>query len=326
MPPETSSGGTSGARPTLRFRHDGTFTIVQFTDVHWSNGGASDLASRALMEQVLDHEAPDLVVLTGDIIEGWEAVDPTEAYRQVVRPMDERRIPWAAVFGNHDDEGSASREDLVAAQQESPGCLTEAGPADVTGVGNYVVRIARADRDGLGAVLYCLDSNAYDPVDGGRYAWIAHDQIGWYRDTAGRLARDLAAEGGPAPLPALAFFHIPLPEYDDVWRRQICRGHRNEPVCAPVLNSGFFVALLEAGDVMGTFVGHDHLNDFEGELRGIRLCYGRATGYAPYGLEGFRHGARVIRLYEGERRFDTWVRLDDGSLLDPAPAHEPGAD
>lgn len=326
MPPEAAPGLAQGTRPALRFNGDGAFTIAQFTDVHWSNGEASDLASQALMEQVLESEAPDLVVLTGDTLEGWEAADPAEAYRRVVRPMDERRIPWAAVFGNHDDEGSASREDLLVAQQESPTCLTEAGPADVGGVGNYVLRIASAGSDRLAAALYCLDSHAYDPMDDGQYAWISHDQIAWYRDTAGRLAREYGADGASAPLPALAFFHIPLPEYEDVWASRVCRGHRNEPVCAPALNSGFFVALLEAGDVMGTFAGHDHVNDFEGELRGIRLCYGRATGYAPYGLEGFRRGARVIRMYEGERRFDTWVRLDDGSRLDEPPVHEPGAD
>jgi hypothetical protein len=65
------------------------------------------------------------------------------------------------------------------------------------------------------------------------------------------------------------------------------------------------------GDVMGTFAGHDHLNDYIGELHGIRLGYGRATGYNTYGKEGFPRGARVIQLFEGERRFDTWIRLDE---------------
>jgi hypothetical protein len=239
--------------------------------------------------------------------------------------MDARGIPWAAVFGNHDDEGSASRKDLLAAQQESSFCLSEAGPEEVAGVGNYVLRIGAAETGRLAAALYCLDSNAYDSADARQYAWIAQDQIAWYRETSRRLSHDYAVSGGTGPLPALAFFHIPFPEYESVWTGQTCRGHRHEPVCAPVLNSGFFVALLEAGDVMGTFVGHDHVNDFEGELRGVRLCYGRATGYSSYGLEGFPRGARVIRLQEGERRFETWVRLDDGSLLDAPPIHEPEA-
>jgi hypothetical protein len=263
-------------------------------------------------------------MLTGDIIEGWEAPDPRDAYRQVAVPLEDRGIPWAAVFGNHDDEGSASRIELLEAQQESPHCLTEAGPAGVTGVGNYVLRVLSSRGDALAAALYALDSNAYDSRGTGKYAWIAPDQIAWFRATSRRLAEEHSG-GRPttSPLPALAFFHIPLPEYDEVWRHHVCRGHRNEAVCAPALNSGFFVALLEARDVMGTFVGHDHVNDFEGELHGIRLCYGRATGYSPYGQEGFAHGARLVRLLEGQRRFETWIRLDDGSALTDPPVHLP---
>ena len=55
---------------TLRFRDDGTFKIVQFTDMHWHNGDPDDLQTRALMERVLDAERPDLVLLTGDVFMG----------------------------------------------------------------------------------------------------------------------------------------------------------------------------------------------------------------------------------------------------------------
>jgi len=307
----------SVVRPPLRFRSDGTFTVVQFTDVHWRNGEEADLRSRALMELVLDAEGPDLAVLTGDMVEGSETRDPAEAYAQVVAPLEQRGIPWAAVFGNHDDEGVLDRVQLFEAQQACAGCLTERGPVEITGVGNYVLPVRPAAGDALAAALYFLDSNAYDNLGIGHYAWIAHDQIAWYRETARRLA--LEYRGPAEALPALAFFHIPLPEYDEVWERGECLGQRNEPVCAPELNSGFFTALVEAGDVMATFVGHDHVNDYEGELHGVRLCYGRATGYSPYGLEGFARGARVVRLREGARAFDTWLRLDDGSAVNPPP-------
>ena len=64
------------------------------------------------------------------------------------------------------------------------------------------------------------------------------------------------------------------------------------------------------------FAGHDHLNDYEGTLHAIRLCYGRATGFNNYGREEFLHGARVIRLDEAAPDFTTWLRLDDGSRID----------
>ena len=315
------------ARPALRFRRDGTFTIVQLTDVHWSSGDGADRKTRALIEQVLQAERPDLVALTGDIVSGDAAPDPREAYRQVASLVEAQGAPWAAVFGNHDDEGSASRRDLLAVQRLYRRCLTEAGPKDVTGVGNYVLRLRASRSDRMAAALYFLDSGAYDDLGVGHYAWIARDQIVWFLSASRRLRREYARAGG-APrraerLPALAFFHIPLPEWDEVWRAQVCRGRRQEPVCGPALNSGFFAAMVEAGDVMGAFCGHDHVNDFEGELFGIRLCYGRATGFGEYGREGFSRGARVIRLREGKRRFETWLRLEGGVASTDGPVHEP---
>ncbi len=311
----------------LRFRSDGRFRIVQFTDLHWQNGETEDLRTRALMEAVLEAEQPDLVALTGDVLEGRECRDPAASWRQAVAPMVERGVPWATSFGNHDDEGTLDRAALLAVDQESPLCLSQAGPREIAGVGNYALELLSADGDRFAAALYFLDSGSYAPEGAGRYAWIQRDQIDWYLATARSLAERAVSEaGGGAPpprLPALAFFHIPLPEYNEVWDFHPCRGCKYEAVYAPELNSGFFAALWESGDVLGTFVGHDHINDLGGSLHGIRLCYGRATGYHTYGRDGFPRGARVIEIPQGERSFTTWLRLDDGSAVREQPEHPP---
>jgi hypothetical protein len=307
------------ARPKLRFRRDGTFTIVQLTDLHWSNGEGADERTGALIHEVLKAERADLVVLTGDIVSGAEARDPSRAWSEVARIVEAHEVPWAAVFGNHDDEGAASRAQMLRAQRRHRLCLSERGPAGLTGVGNYVLPVRSARSKRLAAALYFLDSGGYDRLGIGHYGWIAHDQVAWYRRVSALLGRQHRKQ---EKLPALAFFHIPLPEWDEVWRTQVCRGERHEDVCGPALNTGFFAALVEAGDVMGACCGHDHVNDFEGELHGVRLGYGRATGFGEYGREGFPRGARVIRLREGRRGFDTWMRLEGGRRWDP-PVHEP---
>ena len=81
-------------------------------------------------------------------------------------------------------------------------------------------------------------------------------------------------------MPALAFFHIPLPEYNEAASDEnaILIGTRMEKACAPELNTGMFTAMKEAGDVMGMFVGHDHDNDYAVMWKGILLAYGRFTG------------------------------------------------
>jgi hypothetical protein len=177
-----------------------------------------------------------------------------------------------------------------------PGCLGEPGPAGVSGVGNYVLRI-RGRQRGFAFTLYMFDSHAYAPPGLGTYAWIRADQIEWYRRSR-----------APRRAPALAFLHIPLPEWEQAWHQGWSKqGHRHEPACAPSVNSGLFAAFVERGDVLGVFCGHDHVNDYAATLHGIRLVYGRATGHGGYSRPGFRKGARVIELHEGTRGFETWV-------------------
>lgn len=301
---------------SLKFRTDGTFTIVQFTDTHFENGDAQDARTSALMSQVLDAEQPDLVIFTGDVIGGENARDPASAWRMAAAPLVERGLPWCAVFGNHDDECGASRSQLLAVQQQIPGCLTRPGPHQVSGLANFLLRIRAAEGRKTAAVLCCLDTNSYAETAVGGYGWVRADQIHWCRQSLQRLER---AAAGQVP-PVLVFLHIPLPEFNELWQQGPCRGEKNEAVCCPLINTGLFAALHLAGNVRGVFAGHDHLNDFDGRLHGISLCYGRATGYNTYGSEDFLHGARVIRLREGEPDFTTWLRLEDGSRVDrPLP-------
>lgn len=292
-------------KPNLRFRPDGSFLIAQFTDLHLTAGGEWDRKTVALIESILKEEKPDLAVLTGDVIagagnEGWDAAS---AWRLAVEPMERLGIPWAAVFGNHDDEGSHTRAELMEVQKSFPHCLSEPGPEDLPGVGNFVLNLS--SESSPGARLYFLDSLAYGPKGVSEYAWISPEQIQWFRQRA--------KEAGKAT--GLAFFHIPVPEYEELWNRQLAVGVKHENVCCPKVNSGLFSAMLESGVISGVFVGHDHINDYEGSLHGIRLVYGRAGGYNSYGKEGFPRGARLIKLDESLSDFETWIRLEDGSRI-----------
>lgn len=303
---------------SLRFSEDGAFTIAVFEDVHWHNGGADDRRSAALMEAILDAEEPDLVVINGDLIHGSACHDPAQSWRDALQPVLERGLPWAATFGNHDDEGSLDRAALMAVQRALPNCLSAPGPATLSGVGNCVLPILTSSGEQAAAHLYLLDSHSYSRAPIGGYDWIKHDQVAWYLETTKRLRQ----ENGDQTLPALAFCHIPLPEFNEVWDYHTCYGVKGELICSPLINTGLFAAMVEVGDVLGLFVGHDHFNDFIGELHGIQLAFGRATGYGGYGSNSFERGARFVRLREGVRAFDSWLRLESGKAAQQ-PAHAP---
>ncbi len=284
----------------VRFRSDGSFTIVQFTDLHYSNGDADDVRTLDLMNMVLDVERPDLVVLTGDLLEGKRCVDPAGSFGLIVEPMESRGIRFASVFGNHDDEGPLTRQELLAVERRYSMSMA---PSRVSCAGDYVIPVSGVGDGDPAAALYLIDSGSYAPAEVGGYAWITAEQIEWYREMSASLL-----------VPSLVFFHIPFPEFNDVWDRGGCRGEKHEAVCCPKVNSGFFGALCRSS-ARAVFVGHDHINDYEGVLGGIRLCYGRATGYGTYGRAGFARGARVIRLSEGSSDVESWIRLEDGTVI-----------
>jgi hypothetical protein len=261
------------------------------------------------VRQVLDIEKPQLVMLTGDVLASCQ--QPEKMLRVCAEPMAQRGIYWAYAIGNHDDEGPKDRRSLMDIAASLPYSLCQHGPREIHGVSNYYLPVYARKGEAKKWLLYIIDSNAY-PKDEkqGKYDWIHTDQVSWYNRTSKKLAGD---RGGRA-YPALAFFHIPLPEYEQIMTdgQANVAGYRYEAVCCPRINSGLFAAMLERGDVKGTFVGHDHVNDYEGSLHGIRLIYGRATGFNTYGREGFPRGGRVIMLQEDKEAFTTWLRLEEG--------------
>ncbi|WP_136605718.1 metallophosphoesterase family protein [Paenibacillus dokdonensis] len=296
----------------LKFREDKTFTILQLTDMHYGKDQEEDrekdAKTKELVERVIASVQPDHIVLTGDMIWSHGVPAPKDSFRRAIAPVVASGIPWAAVFGNHDAEAGVTREELLAIQQEHDQCLSVAGPDEINGIGNYTLIVK--DRAGTceSAALYFFDSGIEAPEHIGGYAWIHPDQVYWYTQQSQQIA---ARNGGP--LPALAFLHIPVPEYNEAWSSEQVTGVKEENVECAKINTGLFGAMVHMGDVMGTFAGHDHDNDYTGEVHGIRLCYGRVTGYNTYGK--LQRGARVIRLHEGKRGFETWIVEADGGIV-----------
>lgn len=305
-----AAGFASTMAQTLKFNAKKTIKIVQFTDVHWKPGNPESAAAGKCMNAVLDAEHPDLVVYTGDIAfdkPAFEALD--SAFAPVVR----RGIPFAYIFGNHDDEQDRTRKEIYDYVRKKPLCLTTTAEG-VSGMSNFCLPVKSADGRKDAAVIYLFDSNSYSPIKEIKgYDWVKPDQIDWYRRQSAAYTR---ANRG-TPLPSIVFQHIPVPEFNAAARDEESRliGTRFEEACAPKLNTGEFAAMLLNGDVMAMFVGHDHINNYSVLYKGILLAYGQYTGghtvYCPQ-----RNGARVIELTEGSRTFTTWLRMADGELVD----------
>ena len=303
---------TAIAQPNaLKFNANHKFKIVQFTDIHWKYGNPASDEAGERMAEVLDAEKPDLVVFTGDVIFAKPA---REGLDKALEATISRGIPFAVTWGNHDDEQDLNRKELSAHVATKAGNLTSTVEG-ISGVTNYTLSVKSTDGKRDAAVLYIFDSNSYSPIKKVKgYDWIKHDQVEWYRQTS----KAFTAANDGKPLPAIAFFHIPLPEFHEAAQNESAYfvGTRKEKACAPEINTGLAAAMLEAGDVMGVFVGHDHVNDYVVDWRGILLGYGRFTGGATvYHDIPEGNGARIIELTEDSRTIKTWIRIKGGKVI-----------
>lgn len=300
--------GQSATAKELTFNKQGKLKIVQFTDVHYvPNDPRSDTAMIVIRE-VLDAEKPDVVIFTGDIVTGKPAL---QGWKTVTDAVIQRHIPFAVALGNHDDETDMTRDQLGKMIVGFPGNLNVEKVKGVKGNLQTVIPVRHAN-GGNAALLYIMDSNSYSTIDSLKgYGWFTADQITWYE----KQSRTYNKKNDT--LPALAFFHIPLPEYRTAYNKlkTDLPGSRREAECAPELNTGMFYAMHSRGDVMATFTGHDHDNDYVAPYLGIWLCYGRFTG-GKTTYTKIKNGARIIELHEGQRTFTTWVRLFGGEVTD----------
>lgn len=291
----------------LRFK-DGKLKVAQLTDVHWNpNSEKSDKNVETILT-VLEMEKPDVVILTGDIVTRKPAM---KGWQKVVSMLEKAEVPFAVTMGNHDAENH-SEDSIYHFLSKSRLFMGEKGPEALSGTGNYILPVFASDgTDKVNALLYCMDSNDYTPDSEkyGNYAWIDWNQINWYREQSHAYTE----KNNGQPLPALAFFHIGLPEYKHLQVPERMYGHLGENGGFPKINSGMFSAMLESGDVMGVFAGHDHDNDYIGQEYGISLAYGRVSGHDAYG--DLERGARIIEIYEGKRQFDTWIATPSGKSL-----------
>ncbi|MCR4905114.1 MAG: metallophosphoesterase family protein [Clostridiales bacterium] len=317
----------------LRFDENGEFRILVFSDIHGPGAKISTLA-KTNIALLVEREEPDLVLLDGDNTWGLKDENTLKScVGDIVEAFEERHIPWAHVYGNHDAESNNVKKETQQKIYESFAyCVSEAGDPSLPGVGNYVLPVYASDGSRVLFNVWMLDSGQYitsaeraalAPVasifpgyTGAEYDFIRPAQIEWYREKSRAME-----EYNGGKVPGLMAFHIPLQESYAAWvNREALEhtGEKREAVCSSAINSGMYSALFERGDIKAVVNGHDHVNDYMVNYGGIKLCYCSTvseTGYCNMDMLG----ARVFVIREDDpadvRTYMSYV--DESRMEDP---------
>lgn len=307
----------------LKFK-DGNFRILAVSDFH----GVCDYDVRLIrdLEAILDRVKPDFLFVLGDM--AWkDALDSEENLSEMLsgifEPVEKRKIPWAHVFGNHDNDVIHCGFSQQEVYEKFEYNLTKRGPESIHGIGNFVLPVLSEDGSDIVFNIWGLDSHDSmgdfmrefslgDPGNkwdmqcvypsclhdwGAGYDTLNFDQVMWYF----RSSEELEKHAGHK-IPGIMGMHIPLPEYVIGYKNTAetyYEGTRKEGVGCPVLNSGMFNAILDRGDIKTLVSGHDHINDYTATYLGINMTYDAGLNYDGYCDDGLR-GGRVFEITEND--------------------------
>ena len=311
----------------LQFNDDGNFRIMQIADIQ--DGFFLTPAVPEFIKDAVAMTNPDLIVLTGDNISGGSsgigvsAIDKPVtkiAINNFMSVFEEIGIPVAVVFGNHDSENALSKEEQMEMYMSYDCCVAVDEGDALYGCGTYNLPVySSTDANKIAYNLWMVDSNTYDEENGG-YDHVHEDQIKWYKDTSDALK----AQNGGKPVPSMMFQHIIVPEIYDIIEEvpagtpnayesdgkyytfkdgYLIDGALCEAPCPPSRNAGQFNAVVEQGDVVAMFFGHDHKNSFRVNYKGVDLLTTSGISFGSYGNE--ERGVRIIDIKEGTTEYET---------------------
>lgn len=146
------------------------FKILNLADIQLTKDEVltdSNVATFAykLIRELIEETKPDLILLLGD--QGYGEIAPINAISSIV---DSYNIPWAYVFGNHDQGcNELSIKEQVGLYASYPNCIAKYGPEEITGsntgvprAGNYIINIVERDEESFHIVrsLFMLNSGS----------------------------------------------------------------------------------------------------------------------------------------------------------------------
>lgn len=173
--------------PDLYADENGDFTVLQFSDTHFTTGvSLSDLNQLQKIENLTDKYDPDLVVISGDMIDDGNDGDFNKAYilRTVAEIFEEQDQYWSYIPGNNDGINYGTSADVVAYLSQYEHCLVSDVP-EISGGCQYSIDIY--DEGEMTHSMLFIDTMDYDNEDPDHiYGYVHEDQVNWCENEIAR--------------------------------------------------------------------------------------------------------------------------------------------
>ena len=280
--------------------------VLQLSDPQFSDWGDPTSYCYNYLQETIEETQPDLILVTGDIVYGKFDEDG-QFLLDYIEFMESFKIPWAPIFGNHDNECILGVDWQCEQFENAEYCLFE--QRTLTGNGNYSVGLLQGNE--LLRVFYMLDSNGCDSpmVDGNgtpvasepgknlvkTTAGFGQDQIDWYTasiTTLKTFTPDVKISF--AYHIQQAVFEDAIEKYNDAFEEVSasrnalnlstwdgadatdfgCIGHKS----GKLWDADYSIWNgMKALGVDSVFVGHEHTNSFSIVYEGVRLQFGQKS-------------------------------------------------
>lgn len=266
----------------------------------------ADMLCKNHIRSLITQAKPDLIFITGDIVYG-SFDDSGAVMKDFCNFMDSFEIPWAPVFGNHDNESKMGVKWQCEQFEKSKYCLFKRG--EVSGNGNYTVGIKAGDE--LIRALHMIDSNGCadgEDAEVIKTAGIFSDQMELISENSRLIEKAFGKK-----IPAFMAFHIPVKEFEDA---EIYNAYKNEErefytigVDVEAKNGDFgfkfeeynpiktdfdFLSRIKECGIDGVFAGHCHSICTVMEYEKIKWVLGLKTGQYDYHIPGQIGGTMVV--------------------------------
>ncbi len=321
---------TKNTARSIKFNSDGKLKILHITDTHIEDENID--YTLVLIARACDIEKPHIAVVTGDNVLNYDDPEKTKAYiTRFMKIFGDRNIPVAITFGNHDSEvGPLSRRELMKFYNTFDCSVTTENGKELAENGTFNIPVLSSDGKEMKYNLWVFDSGDYD--NEGHYGCMSAEDVEWYKNKSDEITKENGKK-----IYSLAFQHIIVPEVYDVLKKvnkhklysfshmynkddyymfdpsQVNFGTLNETPCCGFPNYGQFEAMVEKGDVLGVFSGHDHTNAFGVKCKGIDIVNSLSTRFNGDRFSTM-YGYRIIEVDEKDTsvytsRVEHWYNM-----------------